>query len=375
MDREKQSESVSRGSGARDGSRAGNASGSGRTRSMVPSRAESSRSSTPQPSAGRMQFRPVIPQRRRPSSVGPSTNSTDDQQAAKSSEDSSTRLSARPRVRPPMEMTASGPFALGPTHKPSSSRATAAHRPALNSQASSSLAGLAKSSTSVPDSSDTTPLDLGTGLNAHEDDAIDIHDVHQLDARAPQPLLKAPPQFKRERPEVKEEAMDIDQIQLPTHGSGTEEVNHAQALDLSESEDEEGEDELAGRFASSIEKGESDDRIFLMQFPRPFPQFRTTPNPPAKVDLDDQVQSVEPTQEPPEKTQGQIGEMQIYRSGRAVLTIGGIPYEITSGCETSFLQQVMLLDPEQQLAVCLGELNAKMVATPDLTYLLEHAQE
>ncbi|WFD00261.1 hypothetical protein MYAM1_003009 [Malassezia yamatoensis] len=339
---------------------------------MVPSRAESSRSSTPQPSAGRMQFRPVIPQRRRPSSVGPSTNYTDDQQAANRTEDSSTRLSVRPRIRPAMEMTASGPFALGPTHKPSSSRATAARRPTSNSQASS---GLAKPPTTAPSFSDTAPMDIGTGLNAHEDDAIDIHDVHQLDARAPQPLLKAPPQFKRERLEVKEEAMDMDQIQSPTHASDTEEVNHAQALDLSESEDEEGEDELAGRFTSSIEKGESDDHLFLMQFPRPFPKFRTTPNPPTKLDAEDEVQPAESAQEPSENTQGQIGEMQIYRSGRAVLTIGGIPYEITSGCETSFLQQVMLLDPEQQLAVCLGELNAKMVATPDLTYLLEHAHE
>lgn len=328
----------------------------GRTTSMVPGRAGSARPTTPQPTAGRMQFRPVIPQRRRTPSAGPPGEARQSSEAPKVTP--TPAQPPRPRVRPPVEMTASGPFALGPMEKPSTSRAASAQRPVMSSQ------------TSV---SQTRGAPAAAAANDDEDDfSIDIHDVHQLDAHAPQPLLQAPPQFKREKTEVKTEAEEMEDVEMRP-AEPAEDVNQAQALDLSESEDEEGEDELAGRFVSSIEQGESEGQTFLFQFPRPFPRFRSTPEPVAKPDVeDDQVVPVDP---PAPATHGQIGNLQIFRSGRAVLHIGDIPYEVTSGCETSFLQQVMLLDPQQQHALCLGELHAKLVATPDLSYLLEHANE
>ncbi|WFC95832.1 hypothetical protein MBRA1_002486 [Malassezia brasiliensis] len=223
----------------------------------------------------------------------------------------------------------------------------------------------------------TSVASAQAGTSVAEDDedfSIDIHDVHQLDAAAPQPLLQAPPQFKREKSEVKKEAEDMDDVEM-TPADATEDVNQAQALDLSESEEEEDEDALASRIVSSIGQGESEGRTFLFQFPRPFPQFRTTQEPVAKADVEGDDDAVVPIDPAPPATHGEIGRLEIYRSGRAVLYVGDIPYDVTSGCETSFLQQVMLLDAEQRQAMCLGELSAKMVATPNLSYVLAHAED
>ena len=339
----------------------------GRTTSMVPGRAGSARPTTPQPTAGRMQFRPVIPQRRRTPSAAPAP---DGQQSTATPEPKRVPSSAhpqRPRVRPPMEMTASGPFALGPTDKPSSSRAAAAQRPAM--------AAAPGARPTRPSATSSIAGQAGAGAGDDDEDfSIDIHDVHQLDAAAPQPLLQAPLQFKREKTEVKTETADMEDVEM-TPAEATEDVNQAQALDLSESEEEEDEDALASRIVSSIGQGESEGRTFLFQFPRPFPQFRTTQEPVSKADVEGDDDAVVPVDPAPPATHGEIGRLEIYRSGRAVLYVGDIPYDVTSGCETSFLQQVMLLDAEQRHALCLGELSAKMVATPNLSYVLAHAED
>lgn len=337
--------------------RGGTPNPQGRTTSMVPGRAQTARSVTPQPTAGRMQFRPVIPQRRRTPGAGSQPASRES--SATPQPASTAAQPARPHPRQPKEMTASGPFALGPTDKPGGlSRAAAAQRPVMTVSAS------------APKSK---PMHASGSVGEDEDEvSIDIHDVQQLDDAAPQALLQPPPRFKREKTEIKSEAEEMQDVPAEPAESG--DINQSQALDLSESEEEEGEDELAGRFVSSVQLGESNGNTFLFQFPRPFPTFRATPEPVTKPDAD--AEDVVPVETPaPPPTQGQAGRLQIYHSGRAVLYLGDIPYEITSGCETSFLQQVMLLDADQQRALCFGELNAKMVATPDLSYLLDHAHE
>lgn len=302
-----------------------------------------------------MQFRPVMPQRRRTPSAGPSER-TDKAESTPAAPATAPRV--RP-ARPPVEMTASGPFALGPTEKtaPSGVRA-AAQRPALAPKAGESSAGpkTVRRAPQVP------------AGDEDEDDTIDIHNVHELDEHAPQTLLKPPPQFKREPPQIKSEGGELDDVEM----AEAQDVNEAQALDLSESEDEEGEEELAGRFVNSFQEGGSEGQTFLFQFPRPFPAFRTTAEPVAKPDASPDVVAVDApdTASPPPPPAGEAGRLNIYRSGRVVLTLGDVPYEITDGCETSFLQQVMLLDAEQQRALCLGQLDAKLVATPDLAYLL-----
>ena len=53
-----------------------------------------------------------------------------------------------------------------------------------------------------------------------------------------------------------------------------------------------------------------------------------------------------------------------------MLRLGDIPFDVMSGSETSFLQEVMILDPERQEAQCLGELNSKLVVTPSLEHFM-----
>ena len=138
----------------------------------------------------------------------------------------------------------------------------------------------------------------------------------------------------------------------------TADVNTAQALDLSESEDEGEDDAHASQFATSVQGGETDGQLFLFQFPRTFPSFQH-----------DQVVKVEEDATRPE---GQIGRLDVYADGRVALRIGDIPFDVTSGSEASFLQQVVILDAEQQVAQCLGEVHSKLVVTPNLDDFMHH---
>ena len=205
-------------------------------------------------------------------------------------------------------------------------------------------------------------------LNA---DTVDIQHVHELDQMAPQSLLQPPPGVKRESsPPIK---TDTDE---PVDGD----VNTAQALDLSESEDEDHEELMASHFASTVQDGETDGQLFLFQFPHTFPEFRPRPSsdaastdtkesgdivevPPSEVKAESSSESVSPAE-------GQIGHLDIYADGRVMLRLGDIPFDVMSGSETSFLQEVMILDPERQEAQCLGELNSKLVVTPSLEHFM-----
>lgn len=290
-------------------------------------------------------FRPVMNQRRRtpvpaeiPKSETPQLNAQLSQPPMRG------RLRA-PRPRPPVEMTATGPFALGPMNRPSSRQRSAAPRPAP----AATIAPPTSTAATIAD--DYTSDDEGVRF-------IDIRRVQDLDAMAPQSLL--------EPPGVKKEEKDSDVPQGDT-----------QALELSDNEPEEGEADVAGRFASSLQGGGSDQGLFLFQFPQVLPQFSTVP-PNLRAKDEDEVMpeaSDSAGAALPPAPEGEIGRLDMYRDGRTVLMIGDVPFELNDGCETSFLQQLMLLDPNNQEAICLGELSNKFVATPQLDYLLRSDEE
>ena len=183
---------------------------------------------------------------------------------------------------------------------------------------------------------------------------IDMRRVQDLDAMAPQSLLELP------RDKVKEE--------VKAEGA---ENSTAQALDLSDSEPEDDEADIARRFTSTLESGHSDQNVFLFQFPQVFPQFSAVPSDlQAKNEDGVEPEVVDAGIAPSPAPEGQIGQLNIHADGRAVLMVGDVPFELSDGCEVSFLQQLMMLDPERQQAVCMGELDNKFVATPQLEYLL-----
>lgn len=177
--------------------------------------------------------------------------------------------------------------------------------------------------------------------------SIDIEHVQDLDPMAPQSLLRAPPVLKRETTPVK---MEVE--------TQTADVNTAQALDLSESEDEGEDDAHASQFATSVQGGDTDGQLFLFQFPHTFPSFQCTQD----VKVEDDAT----------RPDGLIGRLDVYADGRVALRMGDIPFDVTSGSEASFLQHVVILDAEQQEARCLGEIHSKLVVTPNIDDFLHH---
>lgn len=166
--------------------------------------------------------------------------------------------------------------------------------------------------------------------------------------------MQAPPSIKREVSPTKPEPMD-----------DAPDVNESQALDLSDDEDDVEED-TASFLSSSLQSGAPSGQLFLFQFPQSSLSFQ-----PANAPANDVSKAEDGTVA---AVEGHIGHLDVYPSGRVVLRIGDMPYDVGGGSESSFLQQVMLLDTERQTAECLGELNGKVVVTPQLDYLMERAR-
>ncbi|WFD32571.1 hypothetical protein MSPP1_003619 [Malassezia sp. CBS 17886] len=347
----------------------------GRTTSMVPSRTGSAvgtpppRAQTPQPpppAAARIMFRPVMPPRRR----APSSAASPPPASAPLPP---SRAPAHRAHRAHADMVATGPFALGPMDKQRRSSANAAHTPTVGPPPKPTAAYSLRQDEGDPD---------GDGAG------IDMVHVSELDEAAPQTLLHPPQRVKEEHADT----VPKTEGDSRAAGGAAVDVNPMQALDLSESEDEQDDDELAAQFVSTAEHGSSDGRLFLFQFPHTFPHFAAEPGPkrpetpefelldaekPAaeaapKCELPADAPADPPAQ--PSRTEGHVGRLDILRDGRLSLRLGDMPFDIAGGCETSFLQQLVRLNAERQQAQVLGEVEAKLVATPSLAYLLAHGR-
>ncbi|KAG2011563.1 hypothetical protein CC2G_011665 [Coprinopsis cinerea AmutBmut pab1-1] len=183
-------------------------------------------------------------------------------------------------------MTASGPFALGPTLAGSSARRSTPRSnfaPSIASSTSgSSSLGAGLSQTAPP----TLKKDLndlkgkGKEVKKEEDDdvevysdpddgveIIDIEQVRGLDYMAPESLRRDRSSKKKK---VKKEKSAEDQ---------DHDIDHANALDLSEDEEEEEAEleDVIEDFAAQVNLESDNDlreeKIYLFQFPTPFPTF------------------------------------------------------------------------------------------------------
>ncbi|EAU90301.1 hypothetical protein CC1G_12054 [Coprinopsis cinerea okayama7 len=193
----------------------------------------------------------------------------------------------RPGGPPPVVMTASGPFALGPTLAGSSARRSTPRSnfaPSIASSTSgSSSLGAGLSQTAPP----TLKKDLndlkgkGKEVKKEEDDdvevysdpddgveIIDIEQVRGLDYMAPESLRRDRSSKKKK---VKKEKSAEDQVD--------HDIDHANALDLSEDEEEEEAEleDVIEDFAAQVNLESDNDlreeKIYLFQFPTPFPTF------------------------------------------------------------------------------------------------------
>ncbi|EIW58634.1 uncharacterized protein TRAVEDRAFT_37496 [Trametes versicolor FP-101664 SS1] len=328
--------------------------------------------------------------------------------------------------RPPaVEMTASGPFAMGPALGGTSARRTAPRSnfapivpqgpggaarlgAGLTQTTAPTLKREPKDGGGVPPGDDEVYSDPDEGV-----EIVDMENVRQMDWMAPESLRKEKETGKKkvkkeEKGEarvknvVAEEAMDIDRSKTPEE----EQVNLANALDLSESEDEEELEDIIDDFAQTQAANEETDirqeRLYFFQFPNPFPVFRTPEAPPETKGKDKaedgndeagkKVTFAEDTKPPApaataapaagassaaDKTEGQpkvdgvVGQLEIYESGAVKLRLpNGILMDVTAATQPSFLQHAVYVDSANKRLSVLGEVNRRFVVTPDIDSLL-----
>ncbi|KAF9245249.1 RNA polymerase III RPC4-domain-containing protein [Melanogaster broomeanus] len=333
---------------------------------------------------------------------------------------------AAPRP-PPAEMTASGPFAMGPALAGTSARRSA---PRSNfapivplGPTNSSALGASLSNTAAPalqkdkqrenvlvDATQTPKAESDVEEYSEPDEGVEIIDmenVRQMDWMAPETLRRE----RRDRKKKKSVKIESEETALPSASEikGTDQqVDQSNALDLSESEEEEDVEDLIDDFAIQADIGEEagirQERLYFFQFPEPFPTFVSNaaslsePSSAMEVDAPDQgvstvkrrvsfaadVKSPAPTTnsttpaeiaaEPPKeipKIDGIIGQLEVYRSGTVKMRLdNGIVLQVSEATQPSFLQQAVHLDMENKRLHVLGEVNKRFVVSPDLDTLL-----
>ncbi|EPQ56451.1 hypothetical protein GLOTRDRAFT_59707 [Gloeophyllum trabeum ATCC 11539] len=319
---------------------------------------------------------------------------------------------------PPVEMTASGPFAMGPAMAGSSARRSTPRSnftPIVPLGPGPSSLGAGLTSSAPPalkrekdKDTDRVKVEDDDEVYSEPDEGVEIVDmenVRQMDWMAPESLRKEKDDAKKKKKQAKE-----------TEAAAAE-VDLANAVDLSESEEEEELEDIIEDFALEAEPLEESDvrqeRLYFFQFPEPFPTFvPRQPLPdaaPIDVDMPDPSTLTDgsdakgkrvsfandtkppaasptpasapgadgiglaPDQKPEEvKLDGQIGQLEIYQSGAVKMRLGnGILMDVTAATQPSFLQHAVYLDMDNKRLCVLGEVNKRFVVTPNVDALLD----
>ncbi|EJT53271.1 hypothetical protein A1Q2_03622 [Trichosporon asahii var. asahii CBS 8904] len=185
--------------------------------------------------------------------------------------------------------------------------------------------------------------------------------------------------------------------------SGTPDVNEAQRVDLSESEDEEFEEDLGGDFILVPGGEHPEDKLFTFQFPHMFPKFKPPPEP--VVDVDGAAEGAagaggaaagatgagaeaEKKEEKPKLAAaaagrkkptppptGRIGSLVVLKSGKVKMVMGSgdsaVVMDVSPGVSPSFLQTLVHVDQKSKTLAVAGEVHKSYVVTPDVDRLLD----
>ncbi|EIN05957.1 hypothetical protein PUNSTDRAFT_106087 [Punctularia strigosozonata HHB-11173 SS5] len=360
--------------------------------------------------------------------------------------------------RPAVEMTASGPFAMGPAMSGSSARRSAPRSnfapivplpggPSAGAATGAGLTGSAGPSLVKQESAGDAPkVESGREKPSSQDEEVevysdpdegveivDMNDVRRMDWMAPESLAKEKARSKKKKKSnvVKKEEHDAVKIPgVPRSPSASAEpeaepegVNLANAVDLSESEDEEELEDLIDDFALHAEIMDDDtgirqERLYFFQFPAPFPTFLPKPSKPAAKPEDAMDVDAEPSPPPakdkgkgkavsfaedtkppastpststkstpepsqdkkPEQqrviTDGVIGQLEVHRSGAVKMRLGsGVVLDVIAATQPSFLQHAVHLDVAKKRVCVLGEVNKRYVVSPDVDLLLQDMEK
>ncbi|KAF7308715.1 hypothetical protein HMN09_00721200 [Mycena chlorophos] len=310
-------------------------------------------------------------------------------------------------LRPPPEMTASGPFAMGPAMAGNTARRSIPRSNFSGPVPTVDRASLGAGLTRIGPPPVKKDLDSkGKGSTKQEPDPdeevysepdegveiVDMEDVRQMDWMAPESL-------RRERRSVNKKKVKKEEPTDVTVDTAAAEVDAANALDLSESEEEEEYEDLIEHFAQQEPMADDsalrEEKLYFFQFPSPFPTF-TSPTPPAPasepeapettgkhvsfadgVKLGAPAPAATPTPAPeaapakPPVLDGIIGDLEVYRSGAVKMRLqNGILLDVTAATQPSFLQHAVCLDIPEKRMVILGEVNKRFVVSPDIETLL-----
>ncbi|KAJ7126531.1 RNA polymerase III RPC4-domain-containing protein [Mycena crocata] len=317
--------------------------------------------------------------------------------------------------RAPVEMTASGPFAMGPAMAGNNARRSIPRSnfaiPTPTTDRASLGAGLTRmSAPAIKRENDLKgkekdkPSEEDEEVYSEPDEGveiIDMEDVRQMDWMAPESLRK---ERRHAKKKVKKEE-PVDATMEPAVADV--EVDAANALDLSESEEEEEFEDLIEHFARQEPVNDDpsnpplrEERLYFFQFPDPFPTFvapaAAVPEPVPEPAVDSTVKKVSfaddvkpgsvpsstrgsmapPETIPPKANEnplldGIIGSLEVYRSGAVKMRLqNGILLDVTAATQPSFLQHAVSLDLEQKRLTILGEVNKRFVVSPDIETLL-----
>lgn len=72
--------------------------------------------------------------------------------------------------------------------------------------------------------------------------------------------------------------------------------------------------------------------------------------------------------------EGMAGKLRLHKSGKLTMLLGNIVMEVSQGTEAKFLQDVVVMSPEEQKAYLIGQVTRKMIVAPDVDVLLEGIQ-
>ncbi|KAF9447710.1 hypothetical protein P691DRAFT_801896 [Macrolepiota fuliginosa MF-IS2] len=297
---------------------------------------------------------------------------------------------------PPAEMVASGPFAMGPALAGSQ-----AHRSASRAEFTPGVPTLLTASAALGENLTRTAaptLNVKGKVKIKEEEEvysdpdegveiIDMNRIRDMDWMAPESLRE------EKKLEKAKKEKEFDTVDLKN------------ALDLSESEDEEELEDLIEDFAvkNDLDADSTlrEDRLYFFQFPAPFPKFTKRsldPSPIGSVEPSVEPQAEpstkkvsfapdtkssltpdlsRPSTAPPEPAKeepvdGVIGQLEVYKSGAVkIRLVNGILLDVNAATQPSFLQQAVRLDINEKRLTVLGEVNKQFVVSPDVESLLE----
>ncbi|KAI0343222.1 hypothetical protein BDW22DRAFT_1394091 [Trametopsis cervina] len=346
-----------------------------------------------------------------------------------------------PSTRPPaVEMTASGPFALGPAMAGAAGSRRSGNVPRSNFMPvmprGGGLSGGVKREPNDLGGIKTEGVGGASGgvvdeegeVYSDPDDGVEIVDmenVRGMDWMAPESLKrekdkgrsKDKGKGKDSKPEVDKKGKGVvkpggdapapmDEDEDVAGEEGETKVNLANALNLSDSEEEEELEDIIDDFAA-VNMEDADvrqERLYFFQFPNPFPKFfspsaappedkgkgKETAGPepagkkvsfapdakPAAPGAAPGPSKTQPEEEPEPKAEGLVGQLEVYASGAVKMRLAnGILLDVTASTQPTFLQHATYVDPESKRLCVLGEVNRRFVVSPDVDALLESLEK